>query len=128
MEQEVPRTAFVQGLHPVHGARRRVDQGRARGTLAHNQGVDTDIIGADPQRVNRFFGVQTEATVVLLGEVQRELALEYRRERPERDVVRAGGSGPRKGEEVEVPVLRGVHGPSHSVVTSIDLCIPARVW
>lgn len=117
MEQEVTSTVLVQGLDPVDSTLRGVNQCHVWSALANQEGVDSDIVGADPEGVDGLSGVETQGAVLLQIEEQRKLALEERRERPVGQVVRARCASLREGVQGEVAISRRVRGPGSSMVT-----------
>lgn len=121
LEQEISSAAVIKRLHPVNSASRCVDHCCPRCSLADYQRVGTDIVGSDPQCVDRLLRVEAKRAVVHFGEVQRKLALEYGRGRPESDVVGTCRSRACEREEVEATVLSSEHGPGGGVVARVDL-------
>lgn len=118
LKDKVPRTAVVQCLHPVDSAGRRVNNRRF--VPSADQGVGSDIVCTDPQRVHRLRWVQSRRPVRIFLEVQRQLALEHRKGRAEGDIVRARRARAGEREQRHPGGSSGVRWPRCAFVPGVD--------
>lgn len=118
MEQEVSGAILVQDLDPVDGTFGDVDECHAGRALANNQRVHSDVVGADPERVDGLCGIEANGAVLILLDVQRELVFEHRGVWPERQVVRACRTGLGEWVQMEAAIdLRRVCWPRDTAVS-----------